>query len=262
MDRCRDVARGLRHASVASRYGQHYALERFLCRLAASSHRDRFILKGALMLRVWEVATMRPTRDIDLLGRTANDPELIAEILRQICSRSCLKRPEIARSTNWPSLARVRPTLARSAACEILRQAAGHRESGAGGIRTPVRVADLAEMTRVSRCAQRRAQRGLHRGTRRAQDRGQRVAQRGPQFRPRPGRWLRAATTRPTLTSPNWWRRGRAWPRPSAGRFSRRPVRSELDVCARSGWETHPDGPETSSPPHIDTLGIPAQIRP
>lgn len=25
---------------------QHYALERFLCRLAASPHRDRFILKG------------------------------------------------------------------------------------------------------------------------------------------------------------------------------------------------------------------------
>ncbi len=53
---------------------QHYALERFLFRLAASPHSDRFVLKGALMLRVWDVAAIRPTRDIDLLGRTANDP--------------------------------------------------------------------------------------------------------------------------------------------------------------------------------------------
>ncbi|MBX3372605.1 MAG: nucleotidyl transferase AbiEii/AbiGii toxin family protein [Phycisphaeraceae bacterium] len=64
---------------------QHYALERFLCRLAASPHRGRFILKGALMLRVWEIAAIRPTRDIDLLGRTANDPERIAVIVREVC---------------------------------------------------------------------------------------------------------------------------------------------------------------------------------
>jgi len=64
---------------------QHYALERFLYRLAASPHRDRFVLKGALMLRVWEIATIRPTRDIDLLGRTANEPERIAEIVREVC---------------------------------------------------------------------------------------------------------------------------------------------------------------------------------
>jgi hypothetical protein len=65
---------------------QHYALERFLCRLAASPHRSRFVLKGALMLRVWEVATIRPTRDIDLLGRTANDPQGIAAAARDICA--------------------------------------------------------------------------------------------------------------------------------------------------------------------------------
>jgi len=65
---------------------QHYALERLLYRLAASAHRNRFILKGALMLRVWEVATIRPTRDIDLLGRTKNDPERIAVMMRDICA--------------------------------------------------------------------------------------------------------------------------------------------------------------------------------
>jgi predicted nucleotidyltransferase component of viral defense system len=65
---------------------QHYALERFLCRLAASPHRDRFVLKGALMLRVWEVSSIRPTRDIDLLGRTANEFERIAALVRDICN--------------------------------------------------------------------------------------------------------------------------------------------------------------------------------
>lgn len=64
---------------------QHYALERFLCRLAASPHRGRFVLKGALMLRVWEIAAIRPTRDIELLGRTANEPERIAAIVREVC---------------------------------------------------------------------------------------------------------------------------------------------------------------------------------
>ena len=44
------------------------------------------MLKGALMLRVWEVAKIRPTRDIDLLGRTANDPERIAAAVRDICA--------------------------------------------------------------------------------------------------------------------------------------------------------------------------------
>jgi hypothetical protein len=37
------------------------------------------------MLRVWGVATVRPTRDIDLLGQTANDPERIAAIVRELC---------------------------------------------------------------------------------------------------------------------------------------------------------------------------------
>jgi hypothetical protein len=32
---------------------QYYAMERFLYRLSRSAHADRFILKGALMLRVW-----------------------------------------------------------------------------------------------------------------------------------------------------------------------------------------------------------------
>lgn len=35
---------------------QYYAMERFLYRLSMSPHSERFILKGALMLRVWQSA--------------------------------------------------------------------------------------------------------------------------------------------------------------------------------------------------------------
>jgi len=45
-----------------------YGIERFLHRLGKSEHRDRFILKGALLLRHWLGADTRPTRDIDLAG--------------------------------------------------------------------------------------------------------------------------------------------------------------------------------------------------
>jgi hypothetical protein len=64
---------------------QHYAMERFLYRLAQSKHTDRFVLKGALLLRVWEAPSVRPTMDIDLLGRTSNDPESLVTIVREIC---------------------------------------------------------------------------------------------------------------------------------------------------------------------------------
>lgn len=49
----------------------YYAIERFLFRLSCTSHRDRFVLKGALMLPLWGMAMARATRDIDLLGRGA-----------------------------------------------------------------------------------------------------------------------------------------------------------------------------------------------
>ena len=60
---------------------QYYAMERFLYRLSKSSHTNRFILKGALMLRVWHSLEVRPTMDIDMLGRTSNkEADIIAQI--------------------------------------------------------------------------------------------------------------------------------------------------------------------------------------
>lgn len=47
---------------------EQYATGRFLYRLAESEYRDRFILKGAQLFRVWSAEHHRPTRDLDLLG--------------------------------------------------------------------------------------------------------------------------------------------------------------------------------------------------
>jgi predicted nucleotidyltransferase component of viral defense system len=61
---------------------QYYAMERFRYRLSKSDWADRLIVKGAAMLRVWEGAVARPTRDIDFLGRIENTPEAVAEMVR------------------------------------------------------------------------------------------------------------------------------------------------------------------------------------
>lgn len=63
---------------------QYYAMERFLYRLSRSAHADRFILKGALMLRVWRSPEFRPTMDIDMLGRTSHTEALILRQIRDI----------------------------------------------------------------------------------------------------------------------------------------------------------------------------------
>jgi len=69
---------------------QYYAMERFLYRLTQSKHADRFILKGALMLRVWqssEYSTQsRPTMDIDMLGKTSNEVDSICAQIADIIS--------------------------------------------------------------------------------------------------------------------------------------------------------------------------------
>jgi predicted nucleotidyltransferase component of viral defense system len=63
---------------------QYYGMERFLYRLSQSSYAQQFILKGGLMLRVWQVAESRPTMDIDMLGRTSNEPSRIVRQMQEI----------------------------------------------------------------------------------------------------------------------------------------------------------------------------------
>ena len=43
------------------------------------------MLKGALMMRVWDAPYARPTKDLDLLGQGSHVPEQLADIFRQIC---------------------------------------------------------------------------------------------------------------------------------------------------------------------------------
>lgn len=62
---------------------QYYAMERFLYRLSKTGWAYCLIVKGAAMLRVWDGAVARPTRDIDFLGRIENSPEAVAAMVRE-----------------------------------------------------------------------------------------------------------------------------------------------------------------------------------
>lgn len=65
---------------------QHYALERWLYRLSRYEQADCFVLKGALLLRVWGAPAGRPTRDLDFLARTRNDLAAIRTTVAAICA--------------------------------------------------------------------------------------------------------------------------------------------------------------------------------
>jgi hypothetical protein len=63
---------------------QSYAIECFLYRLSLSSHVNKFILKGGLMLKVWSSSEFRSTKDIDMLGKTKNEEKNIIAIIKDI----------------------------------------------------------------------------------------------------------------------------------------------------------------------------------
>jgi len=62
---------------------QYYAMERFLFRLSKTSWADALVVKGAAMLRVWDGAVARPTKDIDFLGRIDSSPESVRSMIRE-----------------------------------------------------------------------------------------------------------------------------------------------------------------------------------
>jgi len=62
-----------------------YAIERFLYRLGQSPYRDNFALKGATLFTLWTGRTHRPTKDLDLLGRSSSDIAEIETTIRAIC---------------------------------------------------------------------------------------------------------------------------------------------------------------------------------
>jgi hypothetical protein len=61
-----------------------YCLERFLYRLGVSDRRERFVLKGAMLLRLWSDRPYRATRDLDLLRRGDGAVGAIQDDLRAI----------------------------------------------------------------------------------------------------------------------------------------------------------------------------------
>lgn len=62
-----------------------YVLERLLHRLSMTKYRDRFVLKGAMLMTTWFDMPFRPTRDLDLLGFGDDDPEAMLATFREIC---------------------------------------------------------------------------------------------------------------------------------------------------------------------------------
>jgi predicted nucleotidyltransferase component of viral defense system len=64
----------------------HYVLERLLYRLSQTQHRDRFVLKGAMLITKWFADPLRPTQDLDLLGFGDADPEKMVTTFREICA--------------------------------------------------------------------------------------------------------------------------------------------------------------------------------
>ena len=73
-----------------------YANERLLYRLSTTEHRDRFVLKGAMLMTTWfDDQEFRPTRDLDLLGSGNSDPQAMLAVFREICAREIGRRSRV-----------------------------------------------------------------------------------------------------------------------------------------------------------------------
>jgi predicted nucleotidyltransferase component of viral defense system len=64
----------------------YFVLERLLYRLSQSKYRDRFVLKGAMLITKWFADPLRPTQDLDLLGFGDADPAKMVSAFREICA--------------------------------------------------------------------------------------------------------------------------------------------------------------------------------
>ena len=64
----------------------YYGLERFLYRVSKSTYRDRFILKGALVMLTWPSRIVRTTRDVDFLAYIGSNLDVVSKIIQEICT--------------------------------------------------------------------------------------------------------------------------------------------------------------------------------
>jgi hypothetical protein len=83
-----------------------YVLERRLYRLSQSKHRDRFVVKGAILMSAWLDDPHRPTRDLDLLGLGDPDPDAMIAMFREICE---IKADDLESVAHITALFRVMP---------------------------------------------------------------------------------------------------------------------------------------------------------
>ena len=67
----------------------NFAIERFLYRLSISQHECDFVIKGAVLFRVWSNEAFRPTRDLDMLAFGSSDLTRVAGTVREICEIAC-----------------------------------------------------------------------------------------------------------------------------------------------------------------------------
>ncbi len=81
--RLRELARrrGLEFQLVLS----EFAVERLLYRLGVSRYAERFVLKGATLLKLWYEEPRRATWDLDLLGRGASEVHQVVAVVRDLC---------------------------------------------------------------------------------------------------------------------------------------------------------------------------------
>lgn len=62
-----------------------FAIERLLYRLGVSPHAERFVLKGAMLFKLWSDDRHRATWDLDLLGRGASTVADVVAVIRDLC---------------------------------------------------------------------------------------------------------------------------------------------------------------------------------
>ena len=67
---------------------RRYAIERLLYRMSISAHRDRFVLKGAMLFTAWLDDPFRPTQDLDLLGFGDAAVTAMTAAFREICAQA------------------------------------------------------------------------------------------------------------------------------------------------------------------------------
>jgi predicted nucleotidyltransferase component of viral defense system len=59
-----------------------------LYRLSTTPYRERFVLKGAMLLTSWFSDPLRPTQDLDLLGFGSSDASKMLGCSREVCAVS------------------------------------------------------------------------------------------------------------------------------------------------------------------------------